>query len=263
MPMPKVIVATITMPFLAEARLMMLAHLGVHAGVVPQRLDTVAGQPGGSVFDLLARQAIHDAAVMPAIGVHVLGLDEGEQLVARVVLLDDAVADVRPVEAGDEHARIVQRQPLDDLLAGERVGRGRECNTRHLREALVQHRQLDVLGPEVVAPLRHAVRLVDREQPHAGTFEQVEEARRHQPLGRHIEDFQPPGEQVALHGGGFAAGQCGIEHRSAHAGFGAAPPPDPASGRSAARRRYRHPALPAAAAAPESGSRATSRRRWA
>ena len=30
--------------------------------------------------------------------------------------------------------------------------------------ALVQHRQRAVLGPEVVAPLAHAVRLVDREQ---------------------------------------------------------------------------------------------------
>ncbi|MNR24015.1 hypothetical protein D3C85_1410690 [compost metagenome] len=64
------------------------------------------------------------------------------------------------------------------------------------------------------------MRLVDREQPDAGAFEQVEEARRHQPFGRHIEDFQPPREQIALHGGGLAAGQCGVEHRCAHTGLG-------------------------------------------
>ena len=36
-------------------------------------------------------------------------------------------------------------------------------------EALVQHRQLEIVGPEVVAPLRDAVRLVDREQGQAGS----------------------------------------------------------------------------------------------
>ncbi|MNE91941.1 hypothetical protein D3C80_1896130 [compost metagenome] len=58
-----------------------------------------------------------------------------------------------------------------------------------------------------MAPLRYAMRLVDGEQSDAGTLEQVEEAWRHQPLGRNVEDLHPAGEQVALDGGCFRTGQ--------------------------------------------------------
>jgi hypothetical protein len=78
--------------------------------------------------------------------------------------LDDGVADVRPVEAADELVRVFELQPLDDVGAGQRVGGGGQRDARHARVALVQHGQRPVLGPEVVAPLAHAVRLVDREQ---------------------------------------------------------------------------------------------------
>jgi hypothetical protein len=50
----------------------------------------------------------------------VLALDEAQQLRGRVLLLDDGVADVRPVEAGDELARLFQLQPLDDVGARQR-----------------------------------------------------------------------------------------------------------------------------------------------
>jgi hypothetical protein len=80
------------------------------------------------------------------------------------VLLDDPVADVGPVEAGDEHPRVAAaRSRSIDLGAGVRVGGGRQRDARHLGKALVQDRQLQVLGPEVVAPLRYAVGLIDRE----------------------------------------------------------------------------------------------------
>ena len=57
-----------------------------------------------------------------------------------------------------------------------------------------EHRELQVLGPEVVAPLRHAVRLVDREQRDArGVAELVEQAEERlgeQPLGRDVEQVE-------------------------------------------------------------------------
>ncbi len=87
-----------------------------------------------------------------------------QELRARVVLVDDRVADVRAVEARHEDPRVVEREALDDLGARLRIGGGGERDARHVREALVQQRKLQVLGPEVVAPLRDAVRLVDREQ---------------------------------------------------------------------------------------------------
>jgi hypothetical protein len=44
--------------------------------------------------------------------------------------------------------------------------------------------------------LRHAVRLVDREQRHARVLEQHEEARRQQPLGRDVQEIQLAGERT-------------------------------------------------------------------
>ena len=81
-----------------------------------------------------------------------------------VLLRDDGVADVGPVKAADEQARVLQLQPLDDVFAREGIGRGRERNARHLRVALVQQRERPVLGAEVMPPLAHAMRFVDGEQ---------------------------------------------------------------------------------------------------
>jgi hypothetical protein len=56
-----------------------------------------------------------------------------------LLLLDDGVADVGPVKAADELARVFQLQPLDDVGAREVVGRGGERHARHAGVALVQH----------------------------------------------------------------------------------------------------------------------------
>ena len=203
---------------LAEDRLMAGAHVGIHPGVIRQRADALLGQPLRGLFHLLARQAIDDAGVA-GVAVHVLGPDEAQQLLPRAVLLDDGVADVRAVEAREEDTRVRQRQPLDDLVARDGVGRGGQRNARHVRETLVQHGKLDVLRPEIVPPLRHAVRFVDGEQADARSLKQIEEARRHQPLGRHVDEVQPPGRQIALDLRGLGARQRGVEVRGAHAGF--------------------------------------------
>ena len=88
--------------FAQEAILVALAHVGVEAGVVRQGGDALLDQPGRGLVDLLARLAVDDAGLAG-----VLVAQEGEQLVARLVLLDHRVADVRPVEAADEDARVV------------------------------------------------------------------------------------------------------------------------------------------------------------
>ena len=119
-----------------------------------------------------------------------LAADEGEQLRARIVLVDDRVADVGPVEARHEHARVGERQPVDDLGAREGIGGGGERDARHRGIALVQQRQAEVLGPEIVAPLRNAVRLVDREQGDARAIEELEAAGREEPLGRDVEKIE-------------------------------------------------------------------------
>jgi hypothetical protein len=76
------------------------AHVGVEAGVVRERRDALGREPRGAFLDLLAALAIDDAGVAL-----VLVAQEAQQLLLRVVLLDDRVADVRAVEAADELAR--------------------------------------------------------------------------------------------------------------------------------------------------------------
>ena len=65
------------------------------------------------------------------------------------------------VEAGDEDTRLFQLQAGDDLGARKLVGRGGEGDARHARKPLVQHRELDILRPEIVAPLRDTMGFVD------------------------------------------------------------------------------------------------------
>ena len=129
----------------------------------------------------------YSAASTPALaqrGVHLLGrldrrrVDEAGavlvatsaigalQLVVLVGDLEDAVVQVRPVHAG-----VDDRESADAELAGDvgddLVGGGRrEGEQRRLAEPRQGAADLEERGPEVVAPLRDAVRLVDDEQAH-------------------------------------------------------------------------------------------------
>src|SRR6266571_2284892 len=77
-----------------EALLVRAARRRIQPGVVGQGVDALLAQPGGRLVDLAPRQAVDDAGVAAMSG------EKIEQLAARVVALDDRVADVRPVEAG-------------------------------------------------------------------------------------------------------------------------------------------------------------------
>ena len=127
---------------------------------------------------------------------------EAQQLRARVVLLDDGVADVRPVEAADEGARVLQLQPHHDVGARVRVGGGGERDARHAGKALVQHAQAQVLRAEIVPPLGDAMRLVDGEQaeqlPLVQRIQHRQEARRQDAFRRRIQQHQPARAQLAL-----------------------------------------------------------------
>src|SRR3546814_1367218 len=81
-----------------------------------------------------------------------------------VVLLHHGIADVGAVEGAGEAVRVLQLQAFGDLALGRRVGGRGERDPRDVGPALVQQGQLAVLAAEIVAPLRHAMGLVDGEQ---------------------------------------------------------------------------------------------------
>ena len=77
-------------------------------------------------------------------------------------------------------------------------GGGGQRDPRDLGPALVQHRQLQVVGPEVVPPLGHAVRLVDGEQGDGAAVQQLDGLPHAQPLGRQVEQVELAGEVGVL-----------------------------------------------------------------
>ena len=117
----------------------------------------------------------------------------------------------------------LQLQPLDDVGARDRVGRRRERDARHRGVALVQHRERAVLRPEVVAPLAHAMRLVDREQAElAALVQRIElgqEARRGHALRRGVQQRDFAAQHALFHGVGLLARQRGVEEFRFDAGL--------------------------------------------
>ena len=204
--------------FAQKSVLVVTAHIGVEPRVVRQRADAFADQPGGGLVDLFARLAVDDAGVAL-----VLVVDEAQQLRARVVLFDDGVADVGAVEAADEDARGLQLQPLDDVGARELVGGGGQRDARHDGVALVQHIEREVVLAEVVAPLAHAMSLIDGEQAEQPALvERIElrqKARCGDALGRGVQQHQSTAHHFALDALGVFCAQAGVEARRVHPGF--------------------------------------------
>ena len=195
-----------------EAGLVRGARPAVEPGVVGQRGEALAGEELGGPVHRRAREAVDDAGVAG-----VLGAQQREQLAPRLVLGRDAVLDVRAVEARDEVTRVAELEARRDLgLRGLR-GRRREGDARHRGPALVQLREHEVVGPEVVAPLRHAVRLVDREQRDRAAVEQAQRRLDAQPLGREVEQVQLPGEEGRLDGAALLGVLRGVEESRADA----------------------------------------------
>ena len=204
--------------FLVEkTRLVPAAHLGAEAGMVGQRIQTLAREPGGHLVHALARQAVDDAGVGG-----MLRADEAQQLLARTPSgrgLVDAVTDVRPVETADKHTSLLEAEARNDFAPRGFIGGGRQGNTRNAGETLLQYRQLDVFRTEIVPPLGNTVGLIDGEQRQGGTRQQVEGALQHQPLGRDIQQIKLSAQQLLLDGTRAGGIEGGIEKRGAHPGL--------------------------------------------
>ena len=128
------------------------------------------------------------------------GADEREQLLARLDLGVDAVLDVRPVEARDEVLRIGSRRRsvisrcVASVAVAVRATRGTpgNCSPRSPR--------VEVVGAEVVAPLRHAVGLVDRDDAQGAALQERARRRVREPLGGDVDEVELAREVRALDG---------------------------------------------------------------
>ncbi len=121
---------------------------GVHPGVVSPGLDAVGDQQLGELLDLLAAEAVDDAALTLVL------LDETDDFAVDVVLGPDFVIEVGAVERRLEHGGVGHTQVLLDVQLHLGSGRGGQSDERRTANLVDDGPDTAVLGPEVVAPLR-------------------------------------------------------------------------------------------------------------
>ena len=184
-----------------------------HAGVIGQRIKALLDQPGGGVVDPLAGGAVDDTGLAGEFA------QEGEQLAPWLILDDDAVADIGAIKTGDELTRLLQRQTLADFMSGLGIGGGGQRNSRNVGKAIVQNRQAEILRTEIMAPLRDAVRFVDRKERDATGRKQLKAAIGEQALGRHIKQINLACPHGSLDPAGLIEAERGVEVFGAHAVF--------------------------------------------
>ncbi len=194
-----------------EGGLVGRAHLGGQARVVRQGADALLGELLRGPLDRRARQAVHDPGVAL-----VLGAQQVQQLLERAVLGGHPVGDVGPVEARHEVPRLDQAQALRDLLAGVLGGRRGQRDARHPGPAFGQRAEAQVVGPEVVPPLGHAVRLVDGEQRDRALVEQPRRRLDAEPLRGQVQQVQLARAVGLLHLAALVGVLRGVEEPGAH-----------------------------------------------
>ena len=197
-----------------EALLVPGALLGAESGVVGPGRKAAAGQRLGQALRGGAAGAVDDAALVLA------AADEVDELFQRLVLGRDPVREVGSVEARDKRGGIPQLEVGDDVGADALGGRGRQRHERHVRQRRPQPGELTVLGPEVVAPFRDAVRLVDGQATDFPAFEVLLPALEHEPLGRGVEELVFALVQAAQAAPGFVGVEARVEKRGRHAAGG-------------------------------------------
>ncbi len=199
MPMPKADGGDDDQPVL-------LLERGFHAAAFHRIKPRVIGQrvvPGlahrlGQRFRLGPSAAVDDPRLPLARG----GI--GQHLRPRIVLHGKGQTDVRPVESAQEGHRVgAAEQPVHDLGPGVVVGGGSEG--RHGdAQRLPQRTDAQVVGAEIVAPLRDAMRLVHRDGGDARTAGEGRETGGGKAFRRNIKELQVTAFQCAVDGLGFS-----------------------------------------------------------
>jgi hypothetical protein len=166
------------------------ALVGGQAGVVGRRADAIAEQVRGHLLAGLAAPAVDD-------GRKPLAVLQVRQQHARLACLAGHVQhlqeQVGAVEAGAGDHRVAQLQRGHDVAGHAWRGRRGQSQRRGGAEPLAHVRQPQVVGPEVVPPLRQAVRLVDREAVDVGLADRVQEAATGEAFGGDVDQTRTAG----------------------------------------------------------------------
>jgi hypothetical protein len=138
---------------------------------------------------------------------------EIDDLLERLIFRHHAIGEVRTVEARDEQVGFVQLQVRDDVVAHALGRRRGQRHHRHFGQCGAQFCELPILRPEIMTPLRHAMRLIDREAAHVPFLQILAPAIEHQPFGRGVEQLELPAMQSTQPRPRFVLVQRRIEKR--------------------------------------------------
>ena len=227
-----------------------------HAGVVGGRLQALGAEQLGDLLGALAGSAIDDRG---AVLFELEARDERSSFAGDgsvTVEREDVEAEVRAVEARSHSFGLPEAEPGDDLLR-DLGRRGRRAGHRgRVAELLDDRGQAQVVRAEIVAPLGHAMGLVDDEQGDPALRDRVSEGGATR-SARGRRRRRSPGRR----GSGRAPAGCRrLTRASPRGGRGpSAARPGRASGRSGGRRRRSG----RRSRAPAAGNRGSCRRRWA
>ena len=174
--------------FLQKYVLISRAFGRLHSGMIVQRLDTFVPQKRRDIFGPAARAAIDDTAVAPMSG------NKLHELAAAMASRAHGETQVGPVEAVDKDLGLLlgpllgllPEQPGQDVSPRRGVCGRRKRDDLQSAEFVLQGREIHVVGAEIVAPLRDAMGLVDRQQADIGAPQERNSFRLGEPLGRHI-----------------------------------------------------------------------------
>ena len=183
-----------------DERLLVLGALAIgHARVVAPDRDTARPERVRKVsrklIDRLARGAVHDAALVRMCQ----GIIADPGRLCLVAHLLRAKVEIGAIEARHHRLGVMEPEHLHDVGAHALGGRCRKGGEHGaLGKLLDELRDMQVGGPKILAPLTHAVRLVDRDERKAdaarrcGLLRKGDKARILQALGCHVHDLVAP-----------------------------------------------------------------------
>ncbi len=189
MPMPNALVATAT-PTPAPAHefvLRLLALFVGHPAVIGDAGDALLGEMRGDFLDVLARRAVDDAGLeLPD------ELRDALQLGGLALRRRDAEREIVARKAGDKHAgrlaaEFAEAELFDDVVAHFGRGRGGQGDDLRLAEIFERPFQPQIIGTEIVSPLRDAMRLVHRKQRDGQRRQRLDKPFALEPFGRDID----------------------------------------------------------------------------
>ena len=167
-----------------ESCLRRLSRRRLQSGVIGERNAPGRGNLGGNLLYLFPGHAIDDARILV-----MLRFDEVEQLRRAIVLCRQAVADIRPVKSGAVDFPEGKPEPLDNILLRRLVSRRGEGEARNVWKFLMEDGKSQIFRAEIMAPLRDAMRLVNREERNLRARDKIEKTAGEQPFRRDVKEF--------------------------------------------------------------------------